>query len=100
MNFSDLDFEPRLGLSGFQALVFSSNGYGASVIGGASDKGYFAGTLTSAEKPYELAVLRGREDSWELCFSTPIADGPLGYLTEEDVERVLWLIDMLPEVTV
>lgn len=64
-----------------------ANGYGASVIispysyGG--DKGL-----------YELAVFKGGS----LCYDTPITSDVEGYLTPDDVTRLLGQIEALPAV--
>jgi len=42
---------------------------------------------------WELAVI-GKDGS--LCYDTPITDDVLGYLTEEEVNNTLVLIEQLP----
>lgn len=90
MTFYDLKFGPRrMGLSGIQAAVFFSNGYGASVI-----KGY--GSYGVEDDLYELAVLKQEEDdSWELCYDSGITDDVLGQLNEEEITSYLQRIETL-----
>jgi hypothetical protein len=78
--FEDLEFEPHPNFffGGDIAKLFFSNGYGVSVLIGGH--GYDEGST-----PYELAVLEGNVDNWDLCYSTPITDDVLGYLTPEEV---------------
>jgi hypothetical protein len=82
--FCDLQFKTFLG--GVQAKIHFDNGYGASVI----RHGFSYGTESGL---YELAVLH--EDG-TLCYDTPVTDDVLGYLTPDDVTRVLAQIQDLP----
>lgn len=84
MKFSDLNFQPHSNYpdSGIAARHFFPNGYGISVV-------RFPGSYGANEGLYELAVLKGLEDEWEICYDTPITDDVMGYLTIEDVETVL-----------
>ena len=82
MKFSDLNFEPHPNWDGVQARHFFDNGYGVSVIKSSHSYGGSRGL-------YELAVLQGLEENWEICYNTPITDDVMGHLTIEDVETVL-----------
>jgi len=89
LTFDELDFESRFaGVPGKQAVVFFGNGYGASVIQG-------QGTYGNAEGLYELAVIQGNEEDWDLCYNTEIADNVLGYLDEGEVTNLLKRIEEL-----
>jgi len=74
--------------TGIQYLVFYPNEYGASVVqhrfsyGG--DKGL-----------WELAVIKGNEEDWDICYSTPITSDVEGYLTESKVDELLIKIEAL-----
>lgn len=63
------------------------NGYGASVITGDIAYGGCNGL-------FEVAVL----ENGSLCYSTPITDDVIGYLTEDGVMDVLDRIEQLPAV--
>ena len=84
MKFSDLNFQPHSNYpdSGIAARHFFPNGYGISVV-------RFPGSYGADEGLYEIAVLQGLEEDWEICYDTPITDDVMGYLTIEDVETVL-----------
>jgi hypothetical protein len=87
MEVKDLDFkEHGAGSGGKAASVYFSNGYGASVITGAM-------FYTSAEKPYELAVLY----EGGLTYNTDLTDDVLGHLNEEEVNEYLKKIEELDE---
>ena len=91
--FNDLQFNPHpLEPDGVRARMFFPNGYGASVIKTSFSYGGKNGL-------YELAVVRGTEDDWHLCYSNPItdADDVLGHLTPGDVTAYLNEIAALPQ---
>lgn len=91
MQFSDLEFRPHLAdPNGVHGLAFFDNGYGASVV-------RFLGSYGNRQGKWELAVISGTKGSWGLCYSTPITDDVLGWLTEEDVTRLLGQIEALPK---
>jgi hypothetical protein len=86
-HFNELKFEthPNV-LSGFnqQAKVFFDNGLGASVVTGPSAYGN-----------YELAVIEGTNESWRICYSTPITDDVIGVDTSEEIDKLLSRIESL-----
>lgn len=85
--FKDLEFKTHpTGLGGTQATMDFDNGYGVSVITGEM-------FYTDDEHPYELAIT----DKNGLCYSTPITDDVIGYLTEQEVEDYMKQIQELPE---
>jgi hypothetical protein len=95
MNFGDLAFFPHGNYpdSGIQAEHFFPNGYGVSVVQFTSP--YGGGSYGADEGLYELAVLQGLEEDWEICYDTSITDDVMGYLTIEDVETVLNQVEKL-----
>ena len=88
MKFTDLNFEPHPNWDGVQAKHFFDNGYGVSVIKASHSYG-------GSEGLYEIAVLKGFEDEWEICYDTPITDDVMGYLTKEDVETIVNQVESL-----
>lgn len=73
--------------SGTQRIIRFNNGYGASIV----NHSYSYGT--------EMAVIKfidSNIENFDLCYTTPITDDVLGHLSEEDVERYLNLIELLP----
>lgn len=74
---------------GVQKLYFFPNDFGASVIRHRFSYGFNEGK-------WELAVLKGTPEAYSLCYSTPITDGVIGHLSEEEVENILSQIEILP----
>ena len=72
-----------------QELDFFRNGYGASVI---KSKYSYGGD----EGLWELAVLEGVHNGWEITYDTPITSDVLGHLTYSDVEKIRFKIEALP----
>jgi len=87
MKFSDLQFTNKIN-DGVGARVFFKNGFGASVV---SHRYSYGGR----DGLFELAVIEGNENNWELTYKTPITSYVLGYLTEEEVETYLNQIEAL-----
>ena len=63
---------------GVQKVYEFDNGYGASVIRHRGSYGF-------AQGKWELAVLQGGD----LCYSTPITEDVIGYLTWSEVQTYL-----------
>ena len=63
---------------GTQAKMFFDNGYGVSVVRHAFSYG-------NESNLFEMAVLQGNEDGWNITYTTPVASDVLGNLTEDDV---------------
>ncbi len=88
MKFIDLNFQPHTISGGVQARHFFPNGYGVSVVRFPGSYGYVQGL-------YEVAVLKGTENNWELCYDTPITDDVLGHRDETDVENIMEEVEAL-----
>jgi hypothetical protein len=88
MKFTDLNFQPHPSYSGIQARHFFPNGYGVSVV-------TFPGSYGFREGLYEVAVIKGNEDDWDLCYDTYITDDVLGHLSEQNVEDVVLKVQSL-----
>ncbi len=82
MKFTDLKFETHDFHDGVQALHFFPNGYGVSVV-------RFPGSYGFAEGLYEVAVLKGDANKYDLCYDTPVTDDVMGHRDEQDVEIIM-----------
>ena len=83
--FNDLEFkdDKQRGLSA--ARIIFDNGYGASVVKGEH-------TYGGRDGLYELAVL-GKDG--RLTYETPVTDDVEGYLSEDDVTKLMEQIQKL-----
>ena len=92
MTFEELKFEPDPHhYAGIKARVFFPNGYGASVVRNRMTYGGDAGL-------YELAVLIGTSEHFDLCYTSPITDDVVGHLPPAAVTGLLKEIEELPPV--
>jgi hypothetical protein len=99
--FKDLEFTSHFaGIEyGVMSRLYFENGYGVSIVKTPHSYG-------SDDGLYELAVLKNEsgslikeagvfEEQWELCYTTPITDDVMGYLSPEDVTDVMTKIQKL-----
>lgn len=92
--FKDLVFKPHTAGQGLRATCFFDNGYGVSVVRFKLPSfGY--GSYTSNENEWELAVLFGDENNWELTYNTPVTDDVMGHLTNEEVTEIMKQVQKL-----
>ena len=73
---------------GVQYLTFYPNGYGVSIV---QHKYSYGGNIGL----WELAVIKGTEEEWDICYTTPITNDVLGYLEEAEVDELLIKIEAL-----
>ena len=83
--FNDLEFKQDIQRGLNAARIMFNNGYGASVIIGPH-------TYGGEDGLYELGVL-GKDK--KLTYDTPVTDDVKGYLSEDDVTKLLEQIQKL-----
>jgi hypothetical protein len=91
MKFTDLKFKQHHNYcyyDGIEALHFFPNGYGVSVV-------RFPGSYGYQEGLYEVAVLKGSKENYELCYDTSVADDVMGHRDERDVEIIMEEVEAL-----
>jgi hypothetical protein len=96
-SFKDIEFKPHRFGEGLHGLIFFDNGYGVSVVrykGTYTPNGGYS-SYTSNENEWEVAVIYGTENDWELCYNTHITDDVLGHLTEGEVDWVMYQVQEL-----
>lgn len=96
--FKDLEFKPHPNNYGKQAVIIFENGFGVSVIRfrliiNGKDFGY--GSYTDNENQWELAIISGTENEFDLRYDTPITDDVMGHLTGDQVTEVMLLVQLL-----
>jgi hypothetical protein len=84
--FNDLVFKQDIQRGLNAARIMFDNGYGASVVIGPY-------TYGGEDGLYELAVILGSDG--KLTYDTPVTDDVEGYLTEDDVTKLLEQIQKL-----
>lgn len=88
-SFKDIKFKPHSFGDGFHGLCFFENGYGVSVVRFKSPISKTYASYTSNDSEWEVAVLYGDENEWEITYNTHITDDVLGYLTEGEVDWIM-----------
>ena len=77
--------QPKNG--GTQTIYRFDNGYGASIV----NHQFSYGTEMAVVKFHGSSI-----EDFDLCYDTPITNDELGDLTNEDIQRYLTLIELLP----
>ena len=85
ITFNDLEFKQDIQRGLNAARIMFDNGYGASVVVGPY-------TYGGEDGLYELAVL---DSNGKLTYETPITSDVEGYLSEDDVTKLLEQIQSL-----
>lgn len=95
--FKDLKFEQHKLGNGKQAVLLFPNGYGVSVVRHKCPISKRYSSYTSNDNQWELAILKGDDAEWSLCYDTGITDDVLGYLSDEDVSKVMKEVQMIKD---
>lgn len=88
MNFKEFFSRPLH--SGIQYLGFFPNGYGVSIV---NHEFSYKGNSGN----WELAVIIGNTEKFELTYETPITDNVLGWLSDDDVNEICIKVSELPK---
>lgn len=85
-NFNDIQFKQHpLHTSGIIGRMFFPNGYGVSVVKHPRSYG-------GSEGLYEVAIL---SKNGKLNYNTPLTSDVIGYLTQDDVDKLLIQVQQL-----
>lgn len=94
--FEDLVFEPHHFGVGECSKMFFPNGYGVSVVRFKLPSG--GGSYTSSDNDWEVAILIGDQQHWDLCYITELTDDVLRWQSDEDVTNIMKHLQRLPMV--
>jgi len=93
--FKDIEFKPHSFGEGLHGLLFFPNGYGVSVVRYKNPISETYSSYTSNEDEWEVAVLYGDENEWNITYNTHITDDVIGHLSEGGVEQIITLVQDL-----
>jgi hypothetical protein len=93
--FKDIEFKPHSFGEGLHGLLFFPNGYGVSVVRYKNPTSGTYSTYTTNEDEWEVAVLYGDENEWNITYNTYITDDVIGHLSEGGVEQIITLVQNL-----
>ena len=65
----------------YRLYYFFPNGYGISVVRN--------GLSRTTANTWEIAIIKGDENNYDLCFNTPITNNVIGYCSEEEVSNIM-----------
>jgi hypothetical protein len=74
------EFKNRSTNGGIQYLAFFPNGYGVSIVQHSFSYGNEKGL-------WEMAVIKGDDEDWDIIYDTPITNDVLGHLSENEVDE-------------
>ena len=89
MTFDDLEFEDisETSLSGNKrAILFFKNGYGISVL-----------WMPHDTHSHEVAVLKGVDSEWDICYDTPVTSDVIGCGNTAEIDEVMRKIQELDD---
>jgi hypothetical protein len=87
--FKDIEFKPHSFGEGLHGLLFFPNGYGVSVVRYKNPISETYSSYTTNEDEWEVAVLCGYENEWDIAYNTPITDDVIGHLSEGEVDQIM-----------
>ena len=74
---------------------FFDNGYGVSIVNIESD--IFEKRNIPTTNNLELAVLKGTQYVWDICYDTPITEDVEKYLTEKELIKLIAKVKAFPK---
>ena len=80
MNFNKLIFDEYENT--VESYIFFPNGYGLRICGGYPYQG-------DGEETFEVYLLQGPADNWELLRFSKLADISVPYATKQDIENII-----------
>jgi hypothetical protein len=88
ITFDDINLEPHSMGYGVHGKIFFPNGYGLSIVRFRSPFG--GGSYTSDDREdYEVAIIKGTKDKWDICYETNLTDNVLARQSKEDINQII-----------
>jgi len=88
ITFDNIEFKPHGVGNGVHGLIFFPGGYGLSVVRFRHPFG--GGSYTSNDtEDYEVAIIKGTKNQWEICYDTKLTNDVLGFQTKEDINKII-----------
>ena len=88
ITFKDIEFRQHNAGEGSQGLIFFPGGYGLSLVRFKHPYSTRYSSYTD-DKTWEVAILKGTKNQWEICYDTEITNDVLAYQTEEDINKII-----------
>ena len=88
ITFKDIEFKTHKVGEGSQGLIFFPGGYGLSIVRFKIPESTVYGSYCD-DKTWEVAILKGTKNQWEICYDTELTNDVLTYQTEEDINRII-----------
>ena len=86
--FEEIKFEPHQVGEGKQGKLFLPNGYGISVVRFKMPGSIGYGSYCDGNT-WEVAIIKGTPDNWDITYDTQFTSDVLGYQTEDDINEIL-----------
>lgn len=86
--FDDIEFKPHSVGYGLHGVILFPGGYGLSVSRLINPVTQCFWTYCD-DNTWEVAIIKGNKDNWDICYDTKITDNVLTYQTEEDINRII-----------
>ena len=88
VTFDNIEFRQHPDGEGSHGLIFFPGGYGLSLIRIKHPYSTRYSSYTD-DKTWEVAILKGTKEQWEICYDTEITNDVLGYQTKEDINKII-----------
>lgn len=86
--FDDIEFKPHSVGDGLHGLIFFPGGYGLSVVRFRHPNASRYSSYTD-DNSWEVAVIKGTKEQWEICYDTKITNDVLAYQTEDEINKII-----------
>jgi hypothetical protein len=89
ITFDNIEFKTHASGDGVHGLIFFPGGYGLSVVRFRNPFGRGGSYTSNDTEDYEVAIIKGTKDQWEICYDTKLTNDVLGFQTKEDINKII-----------